>query len=99
MKIFQLHKLDVDFATRQTARSVFVYAQKMDADSISLRRVAHTSRSFLDELVKSSQKNNVDIVEVPNELKSLYDLILKSRNTNKAIAPSLNIRRSKILPI
>lgn len=93
-KTFKLSKLKIIFATREIANYVFRLVLKEKANKISLDNVDNTSRSFLDELYLLSKKNHIEIIDIPKDLLSLYNIIVKSHESDKLYAPVIKVHMS-----
>lgn len=84
-------KLKVVLATREIARFVVETVQTKKYDAISLLKATSTSRSFLDELYLLCKQNKIEIVDIPDNILPLYDLIKKTHTDNKMYAPEINV--------
>jgi hypothetical protein len=93
-KKMDIAKLNIIFATRDMARFVIKSAIDENYNEISFENVQSTSRSFLDELFVLSKKNNIKIVNIPETILPLYNLIARSYRDNKIYAPEIKVQVS-----
>jgi hypothetical protein len=95
-KTKQLHLTDLEIilATREIARFVVKTALEQNCKAISFCNAKTASRSFLDELYVLSLKNNIGLVNVPDELSPLLNIIKKSHQDNKMYAPKIKVKLS-----
>lgn len=91
--IFYIKDSKLMLATRDIARHIFRNALKKSATCISFDNSSFTSRSFLDEMYVLCTKNNLQIIDMSEELKPLYNIIIKSHKQNKVYAPMLKIQK------
>lgn len=94
VKTFNLDSLNITLATREIARFAVNETLAKKCQVISLKNVKSTSRSFLDELFVMSQKNNISLVDISNEIESLYAIIKKTHRNQKMYAPVIKVRVS-----
>lgn len=84
-------KLKIILATREMARFVVQTAKDENYKTISLKNAESSSRSFLDELYVLSQKNNIRIIDIPDQIMPLYKLIELSHSEHKLHAPEIEV--------
>lgn len=84
-------KLDIVLATREIARFVVETAKSKHIDSISLSNATSASRSFLDELYVLCKQNKIEIIDIPESILPLYELIKKTHTDHKMYAPEINV--------
>ena len=94
IKRLELTDLEIILATREIARFVVKIALEKDCNAISFKNAETASRSFLDELYILSLKNNIDLINIPDKLKPLFDIIKKSHHDQKMYAPRLKVKLS-----
>ncbi|MGA2667115.1 MAG: hypothetical protein ABSE91_03495 [Patescibacteria group bacterium] len=93
-KTFYLKKLNIVLATRDFANFAVESAKDQKSNEISFREIESVSRSFLDELYILCQKNRINIIEVPENLTPLYDVIKKSHQDQVLYAPKIRVNVS-----
>ena len=93
-KMIKLSDLDIIFATREIARFVIKKTLEKKYHIISFQNIKSVSRSFLDELYLLSQKNNISLENIADEIEPLYKIITRSHNNQKMYAPNIKVRIS-----
>lgn len=93
-KVLKLSSLKIIFATREIARFVVEKTFTKRCETISFLNVKSVSRSFLDELFILSQKNNISLVDIPDEIESLFAVVKKTHHKQKMFAPVIKVRIS-----
>lgn len=89
--IMDITKLKIVLATREIARFVVETAKTEHYNAISLSSAISTSRSFLDELYVLCKKSNIQIIDIPESILPLYELIKKTHIEHKMYAPEINV--------
>lgn len=95
--ILKLSSFDMTFAIRGIARFVVEKTLAKKCSIISFQNIKSVSRSFLDELYLLSQKNNISLIDIPDEIESLYALIKKTHRNQKMFAPIIKVRISNTI--
>lgn len=90
-KTFYLKNLKIIFATREFANFAVESAKDQRANEISLRNVESVSRSFLDELYILSNKNHIEITDIPRNILPLFVIIKKSHQDQTLYAPKIRV--------
>lgn len=90
-KTFYLKDMNIVFATREFANFVIESVKDQKANEISLRDVESVSRSFLDELYILSNKNHIEIIDIPRNTLPLFVIIKKSHQDQILYAPKIKV--------
>ncbi|OGD63969.1 hypothetical protein A2215_01365 [Candidatus Berkelbacteria bacterium RIFOXYA2_FULL_43_10] len=93
-KQLKLIDLGIVLATRDIARFVMQTAENQKYEAISFQDAVSCSRSFLDELYVISQKNHIRLVDMPDTILPLLDIIERSHKSQKVFAPRIKVRVS-----
>lgn len=93
-KTFYLKNLNITLATREFANFAVEAAKVKKSDDISLREIDSISRSFLDELFLLSNKNHMNVVDIPDNISPLFEIIKKSHQDQVLYAPKIKVRVS-----
>lgn len=91
---FYLKETKVILATRELADFVIQLAEERSTDFLSLKDIDSASRSFLDELYILTAKNKMKIIDIPQNIMPLFDVIKKSHQDQIMYAPKLKVRIS-----
>ncbi|TSC93347.1 MAG: hypothetical protein CEN89_130 [Candidatus Berkelbacteria bacterium Licking1014_7] len=94
IKQLNLTDLEIILATREIARFVVKITLEKNCNAISFKNAETASRSFLDELHMLSSRNDIDLIDIPDELKPLFDIIKKSHHDQKMYAPKIKVKLS-----
>jgi len=90
-KTFHLKDLNIVFATREFANFAIESVKDHKANEISLQDVESVSRSFLDELYILSDKNHMQITDIPENILPLFEVIKKSHQDQVLYAPKIKV--------
>lgn len=93
-KTFYLKDLNIVLATREFAHFAVESAKTKKSDEISLREIDSISRSFLDELFLLSNKNHMSVVDIPDNIAPLLEIIKRSHHDQVLYAPKIKVRVS-----
>lgn len=93
-KTFYLKNLNITLATREFANFAVESAKTKKSNEISLREIESISRSFLDELFLLANKNNIKVIEIPDNFIPLFEIIRKSHQDQVLYAPKIKVRVS-----
>jgi hypothetical protein len=93
-KTLNLIDLKIVLATREFANFAVQSAIAQKCNAISLKEVNSISRSFLDELYLLVSKNNINLVDIPEEVQPLLELIQRSHRDQVMYAPKIKVRIS-----
>ncbi|OQB04428.1 MAG: hypothetical protein BWY19_01199 [bacterium ADurb.Bin212] len=93
-KTLNLVDLKIILATREFANFAVQSALSQKCNQISLIEVDSISRSFLDELYLLSSKNNINLVDIPEDVQPLLELIKRSHRDQVMYAPKIKVRIS-----
>lgn len=93
-KTLFLTKLKIVLATREFANFAMKTAILNKCEQIPLRNVDSISRSFLDELYILSIKKNINLVDIPEQVQPLLEIIERSHNDQVMYAPKIKVRIS-----
>ena len=95
MKItFYLKDLNITLATREFAKFAVQEVKRKDSKEISLAEIESASRSFLDELYILAQKENMNLIDIPEHIRPLFNIIKKSHQDQVLYAPSIRVKIS-----
>jgi len=93
-KTLNLSDLKIVLATREFANFAVRTAIAQKRSKISLKEVDSISRSFLDELYLLASKNNIDLVDIPEDVQPLLELINRSHRDQVMYAPKIKVKIS-----
>jgi len=89
-----LSDLKIVLATREFANFAVRTAIAQKCNEISLKEVDSISRSFLDELYLLASKNNINLVDIPEDVQPLLELINRSHRDQVMYAPKIKVKIS-----
>lgn len=93
-KTFYLKNLNIILATREFANFAVESAKAKKSSEISLKEIESISRSFLDELFLLSDKNHMNIIDIPENISPLLEIIKRSHQDQVLYAPKIKVRIS-----
>lgn len=93
-KTLNLVDLKIILATREFANFAVQSTLTQKCNQISLKEVDSIARSFLDELYLLSSKNNINLVDIPEDVQPLLELIKRSHRDQVMYAPKIKVRIS-----
>ena len=89
-----LSDLKIVLATREFANFAVRTAIAQKCNEISLKEVDSISRSFLDELYLLASKNHINLVDMPEVVQPLLELINRSHRDQVMYAPKIKVKIS-----
>ena len=93
-KTLNLIDLKIILATREFANFSVQSAITQKCNAISLKKVDSFSRAFLDELYLLASKKNINLVDIPEDVRTLLELIKRSHRDQVMYAPKIKVRIS-----